>query len=133
MTEVDKKLINELKNNVPKLINLMNNQNLNEYIKIVVSYSFEANKYFNDLEPWTVKKKDPERMNEIIYTICEQIRNISILLSPIIPLASNKVLENMNVKNENISIEKINNLECFNHDIELKNTDILFNKIENDN
>ena len=133
LTEVDKRLINELKNNVPKLINLMNNQNLNEYIKIVVSYSFEANKYFNDLEPWTVKKKDPERMNEIIYTICEQIRNISILLSPIIPLASNKVLENMNVKNENISIEKINSLECFNHDIELKNTDILFNKIENDN
>ena len=28
----------------------------------------------------------------------KQIRNISILLSPIIPLASNKVLENMNVK-----------------------------------
>ena len=72
-------------------------------------------------------------MNEIIFTICEQIRNISILLNPIIPLASNKVLENMNVKNENISIEKINSLECFNHDIELKNTDILFNKIENDN
>ena len=34
----------------------MNNQNLNEYIKNVVSFSFDANKYFNDSEPWAVKK-----------------------------------------------------------------------------
>ena len=44
----------------------MNNQELNEYIKTVVSFSFEANKYFNDSEPWAVKKKDPERMNAIL-------------------------------------------------------------------
>ena len=47
----------------------MNNQNLNEYIKIVVSFSFDANKYFNDSEPWAVKKKDPERMKVILFTI----------------------------------------------------------------
>ena len=35
----------------------MNKQNLNEYIKTVVGYSFDANKYFNDSEPWSVKKK----------------------------------------------------------------------------
>ena len=58
----DKKLLDNLKDNIPKLINLMNNQDLNEYIKMVVSFSFDANKYFNDSEPWAVKKKDPERM-----------------------------------------------------------------------
>ena len=45
---------------------------LNEYIKTVVGFSFEANKYFNDSEPWTVKKKDPERMNAILFTIVDQ-------------------------------------------------------------
>ena len=35
----------------------MNNQELNEYIKTVVSFSFDANKYFNDSEPWAVRKK----------------------------------------------------------------------------
>ena len=35
----------------------MNNQDLNEYIKTVVGFSFDANKYFNDSEPWAVKKK----------------------------------------------------------------------------
>jgi Methionyl-tRNA synthetase len=78
----DKKLLDNLDNNVPKLINLMNNQDLNEYIKIVVGFSFEANKYFNDSEPWAVKKTNPERMNTILHTITEQIKNISILLNP---------------------------------------------------
>ena len=58
-TEKDNILLNTLKNDVPNLIGLMNKQNLNEFIKLVVGYSFEANKYFNDSEPWSVKKKDP--------------------------------------------------------------------------
>ena len=66
----DKRLLDNLKNNLPNLINLMNTQNLNEYIKKVVNFSFEANKYFNDSEPWALKKKKP-RKNEsnIVYYI----------------------------------------------------------------
>ena len=129
----DNKLLNQLKNNIPNLIKLINNQNLNEFIKIVVSYSFDANKYFNDSEPWAVKKSDPERMKVILFTTCEQIKNISILLNSIIPVATEKVLETMNVKKEKRLINQINNLECFDHDKELKELDILFNKVENDN
>ena len=46
----------------------MNNQNLNEYIKKVVQFSFDANKYFNDLQPWSLKKNE-SRKNEynIVY------------------------------------------------------------------
>ena len=129
----DNKLLNQLKNNTSNLIELMNNQNLNEFIKLVVSYSFDANKYFNDSEPWTVKKADPERMKTILFTTCEQIKNISILLNSIIPDATAKVFKTMNVKKENISIDQINNLKCFDHDSELQELDILFRKIENDN
>ncbi len=130
LKDVDLQLLNSLKNNVPTLIKLMNSQNLNEYIKLVVSYSFEANKYFNDLEPWTVKKNDPERMYAILFTISEQIKNISILLNSIIPVSTGKVLETMNIKKENILISEIDNLNCFDHDKKLKELDILFNKIE---
>ena len=120
-------------NNLPKLINLMNNQELNEYIKIVVSFSFDANKYFNDSEPWAVKKKDTERMNTILFTISQQIKNISILLNPIIPEATNKVLNTMNISSENISVDKINDMNILNYDKELNNLEILFTKIEDDN
>ena len=41
-------------------------------------------------------------MNAIIFTIVDQIKNISILLNPIIPNATNKVLAMINISNENI-------------------------------
>ena len=133
LIESDNKLLNDLRNNIPNLVDLINKQSLNEFLKVVVGYSFDANKYFNDSEPWSVKKSDPDRMNAILFTICNQIKNISILLNPIIPLSTEKVLETMNIKKENRTISKIDNLECFDHDKELKKLDILFTKIDNDN
>tara|TARA_Y100000591_G_scaffold331840_1_gene367030 strand:- start:269 stop:1804 length:1536 start_codon:yes stop_codon:yes gene_type:complete len=126
----DNKLINDLKESVKNLVNLMNNQNLNEYIKKVVGFSFATNKYFNDLEPWAVKKKDPERMNAILFTVSEQIKNLSILLNPIIPIATNKVLDSMNVEKSMISLNSIIDSNLFDHNKELKNLEILFKKIE---
>ena len=110
----------------------MNSQNLNEYIKLVVNFSFEANKYFNDSEPWAVKKTDHKRMETILNVISEQIKNISILLNPIIPLATGKILETMNINKDLIKIETINKSGILNHNKELKNLEILFKKIEND-
>ena len=131
--ETDTKLINNIKDNIPKLIDLINKQNLNEYIKTVVNFSFEANKYFNDSEPWLFKKKNPERMNTILNTIVEQIKNISILLNPIIPIATKKVLNTINISDKDISIETIRKENIIDNNKELKNLDILFKKIENDN
>jgi methionyl-tRNA synthetase len=132
LDDTDKKLLNNLKNSLPKLISLMNKQDLNEYIKTVVSFSFEANKYFNDSEPWAVKKKDTERMNAILSTVVEQIKNISILLNPIIPIATNKVLSTINITGKNISIHNIKENNILDNKKEIGNLEILFTKIEDD-
>ena len=129
----DNKLLDNLRQNIPKLIDYINNQNLNDYIKMVVNFSFEANKYFNDSEPWNVKKKDPERMKTIIFTITEQIKNISILLNPIMPNSTNKVLNAMNILKKDILIESIFSTNVFQYEKDLGNLDILFRKIEDDN
>ena len=100
---------------------------------MVVNFSFEANKYFNDSEPWNVKKKDPERMKTIIFTITEQIKNISILLNPIMPNSTNKVLNAMNILKKDILIESIFSTNVFQYEKDLGNLDILFRKIEDDN
>jgi len=133
LSESDIKLVQNVKNNLPKLIDYINNQNLNEYIKMVVNFSFEANKYFNDSEPWVLKTKDTGRMNAILHTILEQIKNISILLHPIIPVSTKKVLDTINLSDKDISIENIKKNDIFDYNLELKNLDILFKKIENDN
>ena len=72
-------------------------------------------------------------MNTILFTVTEQIKNISILLNPIIPIATNKVFETLNMPRKNIFLENIKNENMFNHDKKLKELDILFKKIENDN
>ena len=127
------KFIKNVKNNIPFLINLINKQNLNEYIKKVVNFSFEANKYFNDSEPWALKNKDTKRMNAILFTIVEQIKNISILLNPIIPISTKKVLNAINISDKDILIDNIQKDNILNLNRELKDLDILFKKVEDDN
>ena len=129
----DELLINSIKNNVSKLIELMDNQNLNEYIKVVVDYSFAANKYFNDNKPWSIKKTDKKRADAIIFTIVEHIKNISILLTPIIPIASNKVLDILKINHEKRNLKAITDKNILDHDTEILKSTILFKKIDDNN
>ena len=54
--EVD---IDKFTDNLTVIRNEIDNQNINYYINFIVSALFEANKYFNDQEPW--KKKDDQK------------------------------------------------------------------------
>ena len=129
----DNKLINDLLNKIPELVKDMDTQELTDYLKKVVGFSFDANKYFNDLQPWALKKTNIKRMNTILHTIVTQIKNISILLSPIIPISSEKILDIMNLNKEERLLKSINNASIFKHNLEFKKTSILFKKIEDDN
>ncbi len=130
LTNEGKLLTNKLKKNIKKLNEFINEQDLNNYIKQVIEYSFDSNKYFNDSEPWSLKKTDIKKMNSILYSIVEQIKNISILLLPIIPISANKILDIINVKKELRNISEIVNNKSLNHDKELGNIEILFKKVE---
>jgi len=133
LEKIDLHLINNITNKIDELKQDMDKQDLNNYIKKIVEFSFDANKYFNDLEPWVLKKTNVTRMNDILYTIITQIKNISILLSPIIPISSAKILDIMNLKDDDRLLKSITNKNIFNHNLEFKKTSILFKKIEDDN
>ena len=72
-------------------------------------------------------------MNTILYTILNQIRSIRVLLNPIIPIATEKVLKTLSIEKANINLESLKNTKELKPGIKLKKTDILFKKIENDN
>ncbi len=131
--EEDNIILNDLTKKISNLKKLMNNQELNLYIKEVINFSFVANKYFNDLQPWALKKNNLERMNSVIYTILNQIRSISILLSPIIPDSSNKVLDIFGVDKKDRTLEKVLDIKFLKPGTPIKKTGILFKKIEDDN
>ena len=68
-------------------------------------------------------------MNDILYISLEQIAKISILLSPIIPIATEKVLVALNVKPELRNHSFLDGKKIFKDRIEIKDLDILFKKI----
>ena len=128
----DNKLLDNLIIKIPELVTDMNNQRLNDYVKKVVEFSFNANKYFNDLRPWSLKTNNVKRMNTILFTVVTQIKNISILLSPIIPISSDRILNIMNLQNTEKNLKSINNMDIFNHNLQFQKISILFKKIEDD-
>ena len=128
--EEDTKLLNSINNSIDTIKLMIDNQKLTEYVKFIVDKAFETNKYFNDQSPWS-KKDDKKRLNTIMYVTLEIIRKISILLLPIIPNSSEKVLSCLNVNIKNCTIESINNNFFNKPKTKLNKMKILFKKIEN--
>ena len=120
------KLISALLENIEKQIN---DQNINYYVEYVVNQLFKANKYFNDQAPWT-KKDDSLRLNTIVFVSLELIRKISILLYPIIPNTSLKVLNIFSIKEKDIKFDTISNNEYLKDKKEIIKLGILFEKIK---
>ena len=129
ITDSDKKLLNQTEAFTKDLRNEMNNQNLNNYIKSVINISFLTNKYINDEEPWKLKKNNIKKMNNILHIALEQIAKISILFNPIIPNATSKVLDALNIKSELRNLSFLDGSNIFTNEIKIKELDILFKKI----
>ncbi len=129
----DKKLTDNLQKKIKNLVEYMDNQDLNSYLRNVIQFSFDANKYFNDSKPWELKKTNVKRMNTIIFTISEQIKNISILLNPIMPNSTSKILDYLNINKDDITLDNIKEFKKFKNNVKDKKINILFKKIEDDN
>ena len=116
-------------NNLDKIRSFIDNQDINQYMNFIVDRLFAANKYFNDQEPWK-KKDDRLRLNTIVYTALELIRKITILLYPVMPETSLKVLNVFNETENSIDFTSIDNNEILKKDLKINKLDILFKKIE---
>ncbi len=131
-SDTESELSNDIINKIPKLKEMMDNQKLNAYIKEVINFSFNSNKYFNDLEPWKLKKTNSTKMNTVLYCVLNQIKSISILLYPIMPNSIEKTFESLGLKKEDIKLEKIEDLNLLKPGNLIKKGNILFRKIDSD-
>ena len=75
----DKNILENYEKNLQTIREKIDNQDINFYINFIVNCLFDANKYFNDQEPWK-KKDDKKRLNTIVFTILEIVRKITYLL-----------------------------------------------------
>jgi methionyl-tRNA synthetase len=58
---------------------------------------FACNAYIDEQAPWGLKKTDPERMGAVLLTLFMAIRDLTIAISPVVPTAAGKVLDQLGI------------------------------------
>ena len=125
-------ILDKFKDNINIIRKKIDELDLNFYIEFIVNSLFEANKYFNDQEPWK-KKGDIKRLNTIVFTTLEIVRKISFMLYPIIPQSSLNALKIFSINENQIDFSTIDNHDYLTKLDAINKIDILFKKIEKQN
>ncbi len=106
----DLKLINSIRNSLQNYRSLMDEQKFDQFLKNIWLVISDANKYVDNQAPWSLKKNDFKRMEVVLYTLIETIRQISIMLQPFIPNTSNSILEHIQIP---LVLRDIKSIELF--------------------
>lgn len=56
---------------------------------------FACNQYIDAQAPWALRKSDPDRMMAVLATLYRVIRDLAIVITPVIPAAAAKLLDQM--------------------------------------
>jgi methionyl-tRNA synthetase len=63
------------------------------YLAVAFEVVAAANRYFAGQEPWRLAKTDPARMRRVLYVTGEVVRQLAILLSPVMPASMARLLD----------------------------------------
>lgn len=100
-TESLNKYIEEEVKNIQKLYSSVH---VKEAIENIFEIIDKTNKYIDIKEPWAMYKRKIEdnenilELDEVLYTLAEVLRKVSILIRPIMPNASLKIAEDLNIQ-----------------------------------
>ncbi|MBX9977283.1 MAG: methionine--tRNA ligase [Alphaproteobacteria bacterium] len=97
MTAEDKTLLALPSTMLTDMTKHMEAQSLHRAIERVWEGLFEGNRYMDVQKPWSLKATDPERMQTILYVLCDFIRQMAILSSSIVPELSSKILDQLGI------------------------------------
>tara|TARA_Y100000310_G_C20703867_1_gene832792 strand:+ start:14638 stop:16731 length:2094 start_codon:yes stop_codon:yes gene_type:complete len=65
--------------------------NFRDAVKVILEISSEGNKYLQDNEPWKLLKEDKKKCHEILTFSANIVKNLAILLYPVLPNFSVKI------------------------------------------
>lgn len=68
---------------------------LNHALEHWMAGVFACNQYIDAQAPWALRKTDPERMHAVLGTLVRAIRDLAILVLPVIPESAGKILEQL--------------------------------------
>jgi methionyl-tRNA synthetase len=72
---------------------LVEQQNIKGMTAVVINVAKLGNKYIDTQAPWTLRKTDEARMRTVMYVLAEVIRVTAVLLSPVMSVSCNNMLD----------------------------------------
>ena len=129
-TPDDSKLITHAYEILPKLREDYNSQLFNVALERVWVLVAASNKYIDEQAPWKLRKTDPDRMHTVLYTLLETIRCIGILLQPIMPGSSEKILNQLAVDTSKRSFAALNSNDGLEAGTSLQKPNPIFPRFE---
>ena len=75
-------------------------QAFHEGLRLIWQVISAANRYIDTQAPWALKKTNIRRMEEVLAVLVETIRQITILVQPIMPHSANKLLDQLMIPEE---------------------------------
>jgi methionyl-tRNA synthetase len=73
-------------------------QAFHEALRDIWQVVAEANRYVDANAPWALRKTDPERMKAVLAVLGETIRQVAILVQPVMPESAAKILDQLGVE-----------------------------------
>jgi methionyl-tRNA synthetase len=75
----------------------MHSFNINKVLDNIIHIVDKANLYIDSEAPWALRKNNPQKMNQVLYSLLEILRYIGIVLQPFVPDAANDMLNQLGV------------------------------------
>ncbi len=94
----DKEMLEMADNLLEKVSTHMEQLAPHHYLAEIWELIAEANRYFAMQKPWELKESDIDRMNTTLYVTAELIRQIAILVQPVVPKGAEKLLNTLNIE-----------------------------------
>ena len=96
----DKALLDEADALLDRCRAALGEQQIHVALNAIWSVVAEANRYFAAAAPWELRKSDPARMGTVLYVTAETVRQVGILVQPVMPDSAARLLDLLAVPDE---------------------------------
>ncbi|MBU0586325.1 methionine--tRNA ligase [Candidatus Micrarchaeota archaeon] len=80
---------------IEKITSLLDELKLKEAMENIMAFSSNANKFFQDQEPWKKIKEGKEKAAPSLYVLINQVKDLAILLAPFLPNTSASIFKQL--------------------------------------
>ncbi len=109
--EPDDELENYVQEKVKAVEENMESVHISNALAEIWSIIARSNKYIDETAPWVLakseEKEDKEKLKSVMYHLLENLRIVAILLQPFMKDTSNRMLEQLGIKEEVVSWENL--------------------------